>query len=198
MHMAADAPARQLDASKTALLLVDVINDFEFEGAPEMFDRAMAAARNIGRLKERARQANLPIIYVNDNFGRWHENFDELVARCSKQNVRGKLLVELLHPDEDEYFVLKPKFSGFFGTTLNMLLRELEVSNLILTGFSGNICVLFTAGDAYMRGFSLTVPSDCTASVDEHENDRTLAYMNRVLDANTVPARRLAFSQTTS
>ena len=182
------------DPSDTALLLIDVINDFEFEDADQMFERAMEAARKIRSLTERARQAGLPIVYVNDNFGHWRENFDEIIARCSREGARGKPLVDMLHPAEEDYFVLKPQYSGFFETALGLLLNRLDVNRLILVGFSGNICILFTAGDAYMRSFDLTIPSDCTASLDPSENDRAVALLRKVLDADTTPADNLQFS----
>ena len=182
------------DASDTALLLIDVINDFEFEDADQMFERAMEAASKIRDLTDRARQAGLPIVYVNDNFGHWQESFEEIVTRCSREGARGKPIVDMLRPAEKDYFVLKPQYSGFFETSLGLLLNRLEVNRLILVGFSGNICILFTAGDAYMRGFDLTVPSDCTASLTPSENNRATALFRKVLDANTTPADNLHFS----
>ena len=187
-------PTPPYDASDTALLLIDVINDFEFEDADQMFERTMEAARRIRDLADRARQAGLPIVYVNDNFGYWHESFDEIVTRCSREGARGKPLVDLLRPTEKDYFVLKPQYSGFFETSLSLLLNRLDVSRLILVGFSGNICILFTAGDAYMRGFDLTVPSDCTASLDPSKNNHAMALLRNVLDADTPSSGDMRFS----
>ena len=101
------------------------------------------------------------MVYVNDNFGRWKSDFRRTVEHCA-QHGRGTEVVELLRPEENDYFVLKPKHSGFFSTTLETLLRYLETQTLILTGIAGNFCVLFTANDAYMRDFNLFVPLDCT------------------------------------
>lgn len=93
--------------------------------------------------------------------------------------------MKLLRPEESDYFVLKPKHSGFFSTTLETLLRYLETQTLILTGIAGNFCVLFTANDAYMRDFKLFVPSDCTVSNTKKENDSALALMSKFLKADT-------------
>jgi nicotinamidase-related amidase len=121
-------------------------------------------AKAIAELKRRAQEAGVPIVYVNDNFGRWQSNFNHQVEHCLKDGVRGEPVVELLQPDEHDYFVLKPKHSGFYSTALDVLLEYLGANTLILTGIAANICVLFTANDAYMRDFNLFIPQDCVAS----------------------------------
>ena len=139
------------DTHHTALLLIDVINDFEFPRGDELFAQALPIAPNIAALKKRACVAGVPVIYVNDNFGRWQSKFDEILQRCLGKDVRGKPFVERLMPDEHDYFVLKPKHSGFYQTPLELLLKHLGAQRLVLTGISTNSCVLFTASDAYMR-----------------------------------------------
>ena len=91
-------------------------------------------------------------------------------------------------PDEDDYFVLKPKHSGFYSTSLELLLEHLGARSLILTGIAGNNCVLFTANDAYMRDFKIFVPSDCVVSETQADNDYALEQMAKVLKADTRPA----------
>jgi nicotinamidase-related amidase len=172
------------DQSEIALVLIDVINDFEFEGGEELFRNALPAARKIVRLKQRAREAGAPVIYVNDNFGRWRSDFKRIVAHCLEDEVRGRPIAELLAPDEDDYFVLKPKHSGFFSTALELLLEHLGARTLVLTGFAGNNCVLFTANDAYMRDYKLLIPADCTASIEQVENEYALRQMQDVLKAD--------------
>jgi nicotinamidase-related amidase len=93
-------------------------------------------------------------------------------------------VVKLLRPEKSDYFVLKPKHSGFFSTTLETLLRYFETQTLILTGIAGNFCELFTANDAYMRDFNLFVPLDCTVSNTKKENDSALGLMKKFLKAN--------------
>jgi nicotinamidase-related amidase len=140
-------------------------------------------ARRIAALKQRAKAARIPTVYVNDNFGRWQSSFRRFVEHCLQDDVRGQPIVELLQPTEDDYFVLKPKHSGFFSTTLEILLEHLGVRTLILTGIAGNICVLFTANDAYMRGFSLIVPPDCVASNTRKDNQYAIEQRRFVLKA---------------
>ena len=178
------------DKSAAALLLIDVINHFDFSDGEQLLERALPAAKNIAALKRRANDAGIPAIYVNDNFGRWRSDFKKIVAHCRDES-RGKPFVELLLPEEDDYFVLKPKNSGFYSTTLDLLLTHLGAKNLILTGIQGNNCVLFTANDAYMRDYKLFVPSDCTASNTEEENEHALAQLQNVLKADISSAKEL-------
>ena len=182
------------DKSEVALLLIDVINDLEFPGGEELLRGALPAARKIARLKQRVRQAGVPVIYVNDNFGRWRSDFKKIVNHCLKDDVRGRPIAELLTPDEEDYFVLKPKHSGFFSTTLDLLLQYLGVRTLVIAGFAGNNCVLFTANDAYMRDYQLIIPADCTASNDPADNDNALRQMQDVLKADTRSSSEIDFS----
>src|SRR5215204_1621171 len=177
------------DKSAAALLLIDVVNDFEFEEGEELLRLALPVGRNIAELKKLARAEGIPSIYVNDNFGRWQSDFKKIVSHC--RNAPGKSFVEMLLPDEDDYFVLKPKHSGFYSTTLHLLLTHLTTKNLILTGIAGNNCVLFTANDAYMRDFKIFVPADCVVSNTEEENRYALSQMATVLKADTSPATEL-------
>jgi nicotinamidase-related amidase len=175
------------DQSETALLLIDVINDLEFPEAEQMLPAARAMADRIVALRERARAAGVPIVYVNDNFGKWRSDWHNTVEHCM-QGARGRELVQKLQPLEDDYFVLKPKHSGFFSTTLDTLLRYLGAKRLILTGLAGNFCVLFTANDAYMRDYELLIPEDCCASNTPEENEQALALMRKFLKADTRPS----------
>jgi len=183
------------DKSDIALLLIDVINDLEFKGGDELLRDALPAARKIAHLKERAQQAGVPVIYVNDNFGRWRSDFKKIVSHCLRDQVRGRPIAELLAPDDDDYFVLKPKHSGFFSTTLDLLLKYLGVRKLVITGFAGNNCVLFTANDAYLRDYQLVVPADCTASIRTEENEYALKQMQQVLKASIPTASAVNFTR---
>ena len=135
----------------------------------------------------------MPIIYVNDNFGRWRSDFKKIVNHCLQDNVRGRPIAELLVPLEEDYFVLKPKHSGFFSTTLDLLLQYLGVRSLVIAGFAGNNCVLFTANDAYMRDYRLVIPADCTASLTWADNETALRQMQVVLKADIRPSAEVDF-----
>jgi nicotinamidase-related amidase len=181
------------DQCPVALLIIDMINAFEFDGAGKAFPRALEAARAIAALKRRARTAGVPVLYVNDNFGKWRSDFRTLLEHCLKS--KGRPIAELLRPGEEDYFVLKPKHSGFHSTTLDVLLDHLGASTLVLTGVAANNCVLFTAHDAYMRDFRLLVPRDCVASESEADDRYALEHMAQVLKADTASSAGIDFSE---
>jgi nicotinamidase-related amidase len=184
------------DKAETALLLIDVINDLEFDGGEQLLTHALPMAVALAALKCRAKAAGIPAIYVNDNFGRWRSDFAKLVRHCLEQDVRGRPMVAHLVPEQDDYFVLKPKHSAFFQTNLESLLGFLGATTLILTGMAGDICVLFSANDAYMRDFEIAIPSDCVASEEAKANQQALTLMQRVLKAKTSPSSELEFEDT--
>jgi nicotinamidase-related amidase len=175
------------DQSAAALLLVDVINPLDFPEADDLLRFAMPTADRLAGLKQRARAAGVPTIYANDNFGRWRSDLTAVVERCLESTCKGRPLAERLRPGPDDYFVLKPKHSAFFSTTLDTLLRYLGTRTVILGGFAANICVLFTANDAYMRDLKLAVPTDGVASNTREENEAAVEQMRRVLKADVRP-----------
>lgn len=187
----ADLHGNAPDKSAVALLLIDLINDLEFPEGEQLLVQTLPIVPLIVELKRRCKTAGVPVIYVNDNFGRWQSNFNTQVEHCLHDGVRGQPIAEQLQPEEDDYFVLKPKHSGFFSSTLDILLDYLQVKRVILTGVAGNICVLFTANDAYLRDFSLYVPADCVASNTPEENEHALQQMQKVLKADIRPAAEL-------
>jgi nicotinamidase-related amidase len=174
---------------RTALVLVDWINDLDFEGYEGLLEAALPAARRTAQLRERATAAGVPVLYVNDNFGDWRSDFKDVIERC--RGGRGRPLVELLSPRESDFFVLKPKHSGFLHTPLELLLNRLDVGTLVITGLAGNICVLFTAHDAHMRDFRVTVPRDCIASNTKRDNEVALDQLARVVHATVCDADEL-------
>ena len=179
------------ERSSTVLLLVDVINDFDFPQGRDLLRFAVPAARRILALKKRLRARGIPTVYVNDNFGRWQSDFKKQVEKCVSEESIGAPVARLLIPGENDYFVLKPKHSAFFSTSLDVLLEYLGAKKLIVTGFAGDICVLFTANDAYMRDYELIVPSDCVASETAAANKNACQQMKRFLKADVRPSRRL-------
>lgn len=179
------------DRSAIALILIDVINDLEFEGGKQMLRFARKMAPRLARLKQRAYAKNIPVIYVNDNFGKWQSDFHAQVRHCLEDGVRGEPIVRMLEPTADDYYILKPKHSGFFATPLSILLDHLQAKTLILTGMAGNNCVLFTANDAYLHEFELFVPSDCVVSASRAKNDAALAQLRDLVKADTRDSTRI-------
>ena len=177
----------------TALLLIDVINDLAFAGSEALVAQAESMAAPLARLKRRATAAGVPTIYTNDNFGQWRSDFRRTVAHCTAPSSPGHRVSRRLRPTARDYFVLKPKHSGFFDTTLDTLLEAFRIRRVILTGMAGNICVLFTANDAYMRDYKIFAPADCIVSNTAADNDHALYQLKTVLKGNVAVSTRLTF-----
>jgi nicotinamidase-related amidase len=181
------------DQSAMALLVLDMISDYAFEGGDELLRAAGAVAPRIAQLKRRAAAAGVPTIYVNDNGGRWRSDFGGLLRRCARRGMPGAAIARQLRPAADDYRVLKPKHSGFFATALDTLLQYLGVRTLVLTGATSHQCVLFTANDAYVRDLRLVIPRDCIAARRAADTALALRYFRAVLGADVRDSRRVEF-----
>jgi len=178
-------------SARTAVLLVDVINLFDFPAGGVLARRSLGPAANIARLRDRAHAAGVPVIYVNDNWGRWRSDFKAIVADCSQAGRAGAPIARLLAPAPRDFFVLKPHLSGFHETPLDTLLQAGDVRTVVIAGFAADNCVFFTAAEAHMRDYRVIVPSDCCASEEETERRQALARMRRILHADTPSSRRI-------
>jgi len=187
---AATAPDRDQPRDGAALLIVDIINCFDFPGGDDLLREARSASRSILRLRQQADEAGVPVVYVNDNFGEWHSEKSRLVERA-----RGRLGMPELMPREDDYFIIKPQFSGFYATNLPVLLPKLGVNRLVLTGVATDICVLFTAADAHMRDYALWVPEDAVAAQSAERSASALAIMRDHMGAEIAQSQRLPLGE---
>ena len=178
-----------------ALILVDVINDFEFPDGARLLRNAVPIAPKMARLKERARHAGIPAIYVNDNFGQWRSEASKLVEYCLRPKAAGRRFVESIMPDKEDYFVLKPMHSAFFQTPLEALLRYLGAESLILCGLATNSCIVCTAHDARMRDFRLAVPSDCSAARTRREHLQAIQHIKAMTDAKVISSGSLRLEE---
>jgi len=184
--------ARRASSSQTsqlALLIVDMINPLDFPGARQLRQQAIPVAKAIARLKERLKPRGVPVVYVNDNFTHWLRDFRELVAICSQPDAPGAPLAVTLAPEHDDYLVLKPKHSAFHASPLEVLLRQLEVRHVVVTGIAGDGCIVTTAADAHMREFTVSVPSDCCASITRARNQRALQVLRESMGIDTRTSR---------
>lgn len=179
------------DRARAAVLVIDVINDFDFPGGERLARRARPMARPLATLLGRARRAEVPVIYVNDNFGRWRSNFPSLIEHCAAS--RGAHLTALLRPESDDYFVLKLKHSAFYASPLELLLESLGVDTLILTGLTAESCVFFTACDAYLRDFRIVIAPDCVVSGDASRKRAALDHLRSILRATIRASSHIAF-----
>jgi nicotinamidase-related amidase len=183
------------DRSPEAVLVLDMISDFGFEGGAAVARAALPVARRIARLAGRARRAAVPVVYVNDNLGRWRSDFQAILRHCSRADSRGAAIVELLEPRRQDYVILKPKHSGFYATPLATLLEYLGTKSLVLTGASMHQCVLFTANDAYVRDYRLRIPRDCVAAATPAQARLAARYFRSVLGADLRPSAALRFGR---
>lgn len=179
------------DRSAVVLLLVDVINDLNFPQNEKLLRESQKLATRIAELKARCKQAGIPTIYVNDNFGKWRSDFSEVIRHCLRADAPGRRMVEVLVPEQQDYVVLKPKHSAFYATPLETLLEYIGVKNVILAGITTNACVMITAGDVHVRDFALFVPSDCVAALTEEDQVKALEFMAKNFDADITPAEQL-------
>lgn len=179
------------DHCSVALILIDVINDMEFESGEALFENALPASKQMAALRKRAKDAGIPVIYVNDNFGKWRSDFRQQLGHVLEDGVRGAPIAKLLRPDKDDYFVLKAKHSGFYHTQLDLLIDYLQVRTVILAGFATDMCVLFTASDAYLRDLNIIVPPDCSASAKTEHHESAIEQMARVLHVRTTASAEI-------
>jgi nicotinamidase-related amidase len=165
--------------SATALLIIDMISDWAFPNAQRLLPRAQAIAPRIAVLKRRCRALGVPVIYANDNRGRWRSDLRQVVQWSL--DGPGAEITRALMPDDHDYFVLKPKHSAFFCTPLELLLQSLEVDRLLLTGVATDQCIVATAVDGRMRDYKVEVPADCTATQSVERDARMLAHFAEAL-----------------
>lgn len=179
--------------ANTAVLVLDIFSDFDFEDGDKLFPQALKAAECLAELRGRAKEAGVPVIFVNDNFGKWNEDFKSYVRAVHDGSEKGRQIVDLVQPEDDDFHILKPQRSAFYATPLGVLLLTLNVSNLIFTGVTTDICVLFSAHDAYMRGYQIQIPQDCTAAVKETYHKTALSFLERVTYADVRPSSEIKF-----
>ena len=180
--------------AKAALLIIDVLNTFDFPGGDDLLAASGAIADPITKLRAAAREADCPAIYVNDNYARWRDEPSDLVRHLSADGMRGADLARRLAPEREDYFVVKPESSGFYATTLPALLPRLGVDRLVLTGMAVDICVLFTASDAHMREYPLWVPTDTVAGENADRAAWAMHLMRETLSVETRPTTELSLA----
>jgi nicotinamidase-related amidase len=174
-----------------AVLVIDVLSDFRFDGGAQLWRRFAPCIAPLARLLERARDAGVPIIYANDNFGRWRSNSEDVGARIERANPRVWRELEPLHPRQQDYVVLKPRHSAFYCTPLELLIEALDVGRLVLTGVSATSCIWFTGADAHVRGYKVVVPGDAIAAPSRRLAGAVLELMRDSLGALTPRARAI-------
>lgn len=174
-------------SSKTALLVVDMVSDFEFEDGDKLFESTMSFVEGLANLKRRLKARKIPVIYVNDDLGSGRDRLARDLEALERRSKKAAEILTWIRPEIGDHWIVKPQRSGFYGTALGSLLLSLGVDSTVVTGVTTDICVLFTAHDAYMRGYSVNIPSDCCAAVERSHHDHALSFLDRVAKANTSP-----------
>ena len=175
----------------TALLVLDMINLFDFVGGRPLARNALAIVPALSRLRARFDRAGAPVVYVNDNFTCWQGEFSDLVARCLDAGGIPAAIAGELRPRPRHYYILKPKHSAFLATALPVLLAKLGVRRVVVAGLAADSCVLATAQDANMREYAVWVPGDCVAAQSEARRDGALALLEESIGAHVAGSTRV-------
>lgn len=166
---------------KKALLVIDMLNDFvKPDGALYIGEAAQRVAKEVEAIIDKARQEGMPVIYICDNHRADDAEFNMFKPHCVK-GTKGAEIVEELAPQPGDYIIPKRRYSAFFGTDLDATLREMGVSELVLVGVCTNICVLYTAADARMLNYDVTVVRNAVASFSQEAHEFALKEMESTL-----------------
>ncbi|MER7110012.1 isochorismatase family cysteine hydrolase [Streptomyces sp. NPDC000229] len=187
-------PERRGDAGRTALVVIDMINTYEHRDAEQLLPSVRETLPVLVDLLTRAREHDVPVIYVNDNFGEWRSHHGEIL-QTALEGPHAEL-VEPIRPDDSSLFVVKARHSVFYETPLAYLLRQLGVGHLVLCGQVTEQCVLYSALDAHIRHIEVTVPTDAVAHIHEPLARAALEMMRRNMGARTVEAKEIDFDST--
>lgn len=170
--------------SKHALIVIDMLKEFVYGRLRS--EAATNIVPNLKRLVERAREVKVPVIYCNDAHVPKIDRELKLWGEHAIAGAESSQVIDELKPREGDFVINKRRYSGFFETDLDLLLRELEASALILTGIHTHICVQHTAADAFFRGYEIIVVEDCTAASTAEDHRRALNYIRQIYGANVM------------
>ena len=168
--------------SDGALFIIDMLNDFVDEKGALYVPSGKEIVSPILEKKKAFKSQGLPVFYLNDS----HEKEDEEFSLWPPHAVKGSWGAQVfpdLSPEPGDVVVEKRRYSGFFGTELDRLLKEKGVKKLYLTGLLTDVCVFFTAHDGYNLGYRLAVFSDSTTSLDQETHRKFLERMKKLFGA---------------
>lgn len=195
VHKNEDLHGNVPDSCPVALLLVDVLNDVDFPGNSQLLKSIQPLGKNVSALKKRCKDASIPVIYVNDNRGKWRSDFSAVLSHCLRPESPGCPMVRQLIPEASDYIVLKPKHSAFYATPLDTIFSYLTVKTVILAGLITNACILSTASELYVRDLDVYVPSDCVAAPIKRAHRYALELMKISFNADTTSSIKLNLRQ---
>jgi len=166
-----------------AVLIIDMLKDFIEEDAPLKVEGVKNIIDNINDVANTARNNDDLVIYICDRHRKEDSEFEIFPKHCVKGS-EGSKIVERLNISSEDIFIYKRRFSAFFGTDLDLTLREYDIDELIVMGILTNICILYTVADAVQREYNVTVYSDCVISSDKDAHEFALNQMSEVLNAD--------------
>jgi nicotinamidase-related amidase len=176
---------RRPDDEKYALVICDMLNDFVRKGSPLEVPMARTIIDNIRKEIKNSRKNHIPIIYCCDA----HKNKDpefKLWPRHAVKGTDGAQVIKQLKPHNEDFVVYKTRYACFYKTSLDRLLKKLGITHVILTGVVTNICILYTAADAYIRGYKVVIPGNCVAALSQREHRFALQQMKRIFHADII------------
>jgi nicotinamidase-related amidase len=179
-------------AHPTALLVIDMISRWDFPDAPALLPRALAIAPRIAELAARwRRDAKWPVVFANDNHGRWRSERTQLFEAAIDAGGDAARIARTLKPDDDDYFVIKPKHSAFHATPLALLLRHLAVRRVVPVGVTSDQCILATAADARMHEIDIVIARDAVEAPTPERLQASIRHFEDVLELPTYAADEL-------
>jgi nicotinamidase/pyrazinamidase len=168
-----------------ALIINDMENDFVHKDGALLVEKASECVEPIQKWKAKMKNKGYPVIYVCDTHFKGDIEFDKWGAH-TVDGTWGAQIIDELQPDDTDYVLKKWRYSAFFGTPLDMLLRQLNVDTIVLTGVLTDVCIQHSAADAYFRGYTVIVPRACTATVNEEKKEYALNFIEQMYDAEIV------------
>lgn len=178
-----------IEKGKTAILVVDMLNDF-VTGALKC-DRGLAIVPHVQKLLKGAREKGVPVIFCNDAHLKGIDHELKLWGDHAIVGTKGAEIIPELGPEASDYIVPKRRYSGFFHTDLDLLLKELGITTVVVTGLHAHMCVRHTSADAYMLGYKVVVATDCTDSFTKEDYEYGLSYLKSVYGAEAYTAEQL-------
>lgn len=173
---------------RSALVVVDMLNPYDHEDAEPLIKSVERIVEPLAALVGRARDEDVEVVYVNDNYGDWNSSQEQL-AEAAMQGARPDLVEPLLPPDEAS-FVIKARHSIFYGTPLEYLLSQKGIDHVVLAGQVTEQCILYSALDAYVRQLNVSVPRDGVAHIHEHLAKAALEMMESNMRAELAPCAK--------
>ena len=174
---------KHLIGSKSAILVVDLLSSFDFEGGDKVFNSISFKAEWLRKTLKLFRDCNLNVIYVNDELEdyKWKSDKKNLIKDCIK-NKKLKLFYKKIKPRKKDYLLLKTSYSAFFMTSLDVMLRNKGIQKIYIIGVAGDICVLLTAFDAIMLGYEVVIIKKGIASEQEKPSLKVIEHMANKLN----------------